>query len=538
MTTHSPKKVMPPIPQTSGGPRGLLTALLVGGLLAASSLSAAVTGSIEPFAIEIDPSANLFPSGAPGLVDWVKDSLPNTDMPSLINSIATGIIPRVTGAVGGRGHWNGVRIVDGIAGNDQDIFLTGGKENDLSTWNIGPGTVGSSKYDITQAYLANNQQSLFFGMERRGNNGTTAFDFEFNRLAPNSATPLIPTRSVGDVMFTFEMMGSGSSGSAVPHYFIWNGAKYVEQNPAPASLVASINNVEIPAAPWGFVDSKGNWVLGNLLRFGFAEASVKLSEAFPGFEPCNNVAYVQVRTRSSASDTSDLKDTTRIFEFSFGGPSPVASFAASCDAQFSYNGSASTDTTGGHNLSYLWQFTPPAGTTLSGNGITGPDANGSYFSTLVSGTVTVNLAANAESVVVAANLAVIEGTSCTVETGDLPVTVLRPLTAVITRKVNDGAALAVSLTGSSSGATSLQWQKFINNAWVNIAGATGSTLTYSSFEADSTATVKNFNIDGSAFAGKLWQVQIRLHAVRVAQGLTCSADSAPVTVKKVVAVDP
>jgi len=44
-----------------------------------------------------------------------------------------------------------VRIVDGIASSDQDIFLTGGKENDLSTWNVVPGSVGSSKYDITQA---------------------------------------------------------------------------------------------------------------------------------------------------------------------------------------------------------------------------------------------------------------------------------------------------------------------------------------------------------------------------------------------------
>jgi len=84
------------------------------------------------------------------------------------------------------------------------------------------------------------------------------------------------------------MNGSGSSGSAVPHYFIWNGTKFGEQTPAPPSLVSSINNAPVASAPWGFVDSKGNWVLGDLLRFGFAEASVKLSEAFPNFEPCNN----------------------------------------------------------------------------------------------------------------------------------------------------------------------------------------------------------------------------------------------------------
>ena len=71
----------------------------------------------SPLAIEIDPSANLYPT-APGSADWVKDSLPNLDAPSLIDSIAVGIIPNVTGAPGGRGHWNGVRIVDGIDGSD------------------------------------------------------------------------------------------------------------------------------------------------------------------------------------------------------------------------------------------------------------------------------------------------------------------------------------------------------------------------------------------------------------------------------------
>jgi hypothetical protein len=73
-------------------------------LLAAAPLRAAVTGNIQPSAIEIDPSANLYPSGAAGLIDWVKDDLPNTDTPSLTNSIATGLIPDVTAAVGGRGH--------------------------------------------------------------------------------------------------------------------------------------------------------------------------------------------------------------------------------------------------------------------------------------------------------------------------------------------------------------------------------------------------------------------------------------------------
>ena len=606
--------------------------------LTAHTLTAGVTGNIHPLAIEIDSSANLYPSGAPGLTDWVKDSLPNTDTPSLINSVATGIIPGVTGAATGKGHWCGVRIVDGIAGNDKNIFLSGGKENDISTWNIGPGTVGSSKYDITRAYLANNNDSLFFGMERRGNNGTTAFDFEFNKLAP--VQPLVPNRSVGDVLFTFEMNGSGTSGSAVPHYFVWDGTKFVEQVPAPPSLVSSINQNDIQAAPWGFVNSKGTWVLGNLLRFTFAEASVNLSEAFPDLEFCNGAkSFVQVRTRSSATETSDLKDTTQIFEFLFGGPNAVATLNTGCDAQFTFDGTGSHDSSGGTQLTYSWDFSAPAGVTLSGAGITGPDGNGVYHSTSPMGAANVQLAAGQQSVTISAKLTVTQGTSCTNSTATT-ITVLRPVAAAVTlglncqpqftfdgsgstsgsgvtykwdftapvgvtlsgsgitgpdqqgnyhstalsgtvnvnfpngaqaatifakltvtrngctgssqatasvlkalqaaiiEKVNDGNALAVILTGQAATSTSLQWQLMSGGNWVAIAGATGPTFGYSNFEADSVPTVQAFNIDGGEFAGKLYQVTVRLHAERVVGNVTCEANSAPLALKKVIAVDP
>ncbi|HET7483199.1 MAG TPA: hypothetical protein VFK89_10100 [Actinomycetota bacterium] len=330
--------------------------LAAAAIVFAAPAGQAVTGTVSG-TIEIDqPSANLYPGGSTASCpvgtgfDWVKDCNANTDAQTLVNSVATGIEPGVTGKSGGTGHWNGVRIVDGIGGNDQDIFLTGGKENDTSTWNVGPGTVGSSKYDATQAYLANNSTNLFFGMERRGNNGTTAFDFEFNQAAPSST--YVPTRTVGDVLLTFEMSGSGSSGSATPHYFRWNGSAYVEGT-VPSGTTTSINNNDTtPAAPWGQVDSKGNWTGGNLLRFGFAEAKVPLS-ALPGVNACGGHAYTQVRTRSSSTDTSDLKDTTKIFRLDFATPTVTASKASA-------SGSNSTVTVSGSvsgiaSPQYQWQ---------------------------------------------------------------------------------------------------------------------------------------------------------------------------------------
>lgn len=497
-------------------------------LLVLTALSASgASGNIQPVSIEIDygvDGANLYPDQGP---DWVKDSAPNTDIGSLTGNIAVGIIPGLTGAVGGTGHWYGVRIVDGIAGNDKDIFLTGGKENDPSTWNIGPGTVGSSKYDITQAYLANNREYLYFGMERRGNNGTTAFDFEFNQEPPYSK--YIPKRTVGDVLFTFEMNGSGSSGSAVPYYFVWNGTAYVQQSPAPPSLISSINQVIIPAAPWGYVNSKGNWTLGDVPRFSFAEASVLLAEAFPGFDICGNTAYVQVRTRASVSDTSDLKDTTESFEFQFGGPTAVPSAVADCYARFSYSSCLSKDSAGNTGVTPLgcqWTFVPKTpGVVLEMTECNKAD-----------GVVKVlDFGGNAYAEI-ECTLTVVEGTGCYSAAVPVPVQVLPELVVSIAEKTSNGNTLSVTVKGLAPGDVSaLQWQKNVGGQWINIQGANAFTLSYSSFEQD---VVPSAFAD-APWAGKLWEVPVRLHAERLLPtGELCAADSAPVTLKKIAAVDP
>ena len=374
----------------------------------------AVTGNIGSNTIEIDspvaadgsavaPGANLFPGSTTctsgtfptsGALDWVKDCNTNTDTPSLTGGVATGLIAGETSASPvcngtsvttncAKGHWNGARIVDGISGNDQDIFLTGGKENDESTWNIGPGTVGSSKYDASQMYLANNATTLYFGMERIGNNGTTAFDFEFNQLSPTAA-PInctqalcyIPNRSDNDALLTFEISGSGNSGSAVVHYFKYvcsgtcpNGS-YVEQA-LPAAAVISINDsMSTLGEPWGHVNSHGDWVLGNLDRFTFAEAAVPLTVLGITGPQCGGNRFVEIRTRASVTDNSDLKDTTPIFNYQFASPSVTASktSASGTNSTVTLTATASNVT----NPTYQWQVK---------NGSSYNDINGATSST-------------------------------------------------------------------------------------------------------------------------------------------------------------
>jgi hypothetical protein len=176
---------------------------------------------------------------------------------------------------------------------------------------------------------------------------------------------------------------------------------------------------------------------------------------------------------------------------------------------------------------------------MCGAGITGPDANGVYSSTLLAGAADVTYPSGVSSATIKVNLTVTEGQNCSGSSGDVNFNLLSPLTVAITEKSMVGSTLTVNLTASGPTGTSFQWQRLDSSTtWANISGATSSTLAYSSFEADSTASVVNLDIGGDAYQGQLYQVQVRVVGQRTANGVLCSATSAPITLKKVLAVDP
>jgi hypothetical protein len=461
----------------------------VAGLLLLLPISSqAVSGNIDPLAIEIDNPANVYPGGStvscstsplPSGTDWVKDCLNNTDTPAVDSSgFVTGVITsgiHQTGATA-KGHWYGDRLVDGIGGNDQDIFLKGGKEDDTSTWTVGPGTVGSSKYDLTQAYLANNQQFLYLGMERSGNNGTTAFDFEFNQNGPaNPSTNFyVPTRTVGDVRYEFDMQGSSDSNpsNVNVHYFTWSGSTWVEQV-APANAEAHANtSTTTPGEPWGHVDGHGAWVTGNFDPVQFGEARVPLA-SLPGVNNCGGSAFVQIRTRAADTPKPDLKDGTKVFPFNFGSPTANATLAANCNAQFSYDGTGSKNADGTtNNLGYNWSIDVSPGTAkLSGGGVSAetPAGSGHYTSTSQNGTVDVALNGAASATITLKNT--ISSGACGAATGNKVVTVYARLgaTATLTPECNNRFTYSGTASGGNAPYT-FAWS-FQKNSNENASGS-------------------------------------------------------------------
>lgn len=468
-------------------------------------------GNIGTNQIEVLNDGNLYPQPATGCsgnafnqtvtgFDWVKDCLQNLTLTVGQNAAAQ------------KGHWNGFRVLDGIGGADQDIFLTGGKENDHETWNPGPGSVGSSKYDITQAYLANNDDNAYFGMERRGNNGTTAFDWEFNKYAPDPNGPFpdyVPNRSEGDVLLTFEMKGAGNSGSATPFRFVYDDPDITgDPNNPPDGVAADtdfdgvyvsvgidginavINNDTIPSAPWGAVSSQGAWTTDALERFKFAEARVPLT--LLGIEEgavCEEISrFVQVRTRASSTENSDLKDLTKIFSFDFFAPTnPTQTLEARCDAEFDFSSSLATGDAPGWTFSIDDVGGQPAGVTLAGvekNGSTvtlSPDANGTdgdgvttWTTSAFSGRIQATLPSGMDSVTIDVSQSAQDG-GCDVGSSG-SVTIYRGITvsALITTDCDATFDWSTSVTGGKAPYDiTVKVQRLENANWV-----TKATLTF------------------------------------------------------------
>lgn len=250
----------------------------------------------------------------------------------------------------------------------------------------------------------------------------------------------------------------------------------------------------------------------------------------PNVNPCGVFAFVQVHTRSSSTDTSDLKDTTKIFRYIFGGPSAVATISPSCTLQFNYTAAGSSDSNGNTtnpSLTYSWSFQPNSASDGSGTWST------VGTSTAQSGTFTAPSAGRYRALLTVAEVA-----GCTDSTTSNQIEV-SPLTATASKTMASASALSVLLTGSAPSGASLQWQRFDGTNWLNISGANSSTFTYSNFENDVAPIVPfSFTLGTDSYESKQWMVNLRLHVSRTASGLTCTADSPPVTVKKVTAVDP
>jgi hypothetical protein len=207
-----------------------------------------------------------------------------------------------------------------LTGNDDlTRFFQGVKFfEDPNDWNW---TSGSSpqKDDINNGYLAFVEDDFgdlwaLVGGDRRAVNGSSYIDFEFlqNSLTMNgdgTFTSLGPDsgRTVGDLLFTIKLTNGGSQADFFAQR--WEPDpdnpgtfNYFELCPGTDAFVAA--NIESTVVvPWGAFGST------TYQQFAFAEGGINLTALLGDlFDECFGISTLFVRTKSSFSSTSELKD--------------------------------------------------------------------------------------------------------------------------------------------------------------------------------------------------------------------------------------
>ena len=203
-----------------------------------------------------------------------------------------------------------VRRADLASGAGDDSFGQGTKEN-TAIPTVVDGSIPPNKSDLKffGVYQEGSTSSGFLNLywsRVQDPTGTTNMDFEFNQSGTLSSNGVTPVRTAGDLLIIYDL----SNGGTVPTLAksTWNGTSWgdpVTLNGA--NSAGSINTSAIPAA-----EADG---LGAHSARTFGEAQLRLASIFPDPTVCASFGSAYLKSRSSDSFTSALKD--------FIAPQPV-----------------------------------------------------------------------------------------------------------------------------------------------------------------------------------------------------------------------
>ena len=370
--------------QFRSGPAALLMTLvlLYGGAILAD------LGNL--FEVETNDLSNLHFDGV-GIQDW-DNALIATSDPNAI--VANGTPPSAVDNPALVGE--AILFYDHISSSnltDLNLFTTGSKETSpsldengdddpvdgVTDWDLTEGNVPPNKDDISTVYIWHDAplDNVVFGMERLNNLGDSHLDFGIDHRSwvpcHHDASELCPQRTAGDLVLAYDLSNGGSITTL--RVFVWeipgdgeqvgptdgcdgqlpgsggnlskscidgkSGAnRYGWEEIAldPGVAIHGTNANPIPAGPWGSF-GQGGARRTEIPSRGFFESYVNL-EAL-GFEPlCSGAATLSVRSRSSSSIDSELKDLAGPIDLGGGDIVVSAEVTGSCALTFDYSASA------------------------------------------------------------------------------------------------------------------------------------------------------------------------------------------------------
>ena len=225
--------------------------------------------------------------------------------------------------------WQGLQA-DGRVAHTSDpnandnVFSGGDKEDEPGGWGLTTQNGGAKpgKGNILDSYSAIDRPPggdvfLYLAFTRQESNGTTFVTFDLNqdaRLWKNSQGALIPCRTTGDIVISFEPHGDGASIQV---------ERWVTEGTDPTSGCATRGHLEsasnlIPGVDVQASFNEGSAPINNYLpgfyarttpQGDFGEAAINLSSVLAGLgHPCGVFASIWMHSRSSNSESSALQD--------------------------------------------------------------------------------------------------------------------------------------------------------------------------------------------------------------------------------------
>jgi hypothetical protein len=199
--------------------------------------------------------------------------------------------------------------VDLATGTGDDSFGQGSKE-DTAVPSVVSGSIPPNKSDLKSfgIFQEKNTSGEFLHMfwtRVQDPSGTTNMDFEFNQSKVISANGVTPVRTNGDLLITYDL----SRGGTVPTLSLreWNGSAWGPSEPLSEAGVAA-GSINTTAITEGASVVTGDDELDSLSPRTFGEATIDLSVILGDPGSCTSFGSVYLKSRSSDSFTSALKD--------------------------------------------------------------------------------------------------------------------------------------------------------------------------------------------------------------------------------------
>jgi len=286
---------------------GLVLLAVSSGASSAPLCTAANVSVLDGSNFEIDANANLKVDGTGTCIDW------------LTGGAGTGLRSGVVA--------NG----DAPSGAGDDAFGQGTSEDDANptivTGSIPPNKSDLKAFGVFQEVSSGTKFLQLFWSRVQNPSGTTNMDFELNQKVCDTtanptncanngnkvASPETPVRTTGDRLITYDL----SKGGTVPTISIrtwtgsaWGPAVVLSSNSPNPDAYGSVNTGTIPANESGgaFPAPGAGGPLGQQDPYTFGEAAIKFSALFPTGTSCGTFGGVYLKSRSSDSFNSEIKD--------------------------------------------------------------------------------------------------------------------------------------------------------------------------------------------------------------------------------------